>query len=372
MTEVIGWLRPRNLLIGTIAVPWVLTAIYLSLFAEDRYVSSSVVIVRQEGAESLMPAGVDALSAMFGTSMASGEDQYMLEAHILSNDMLRQLDEKLDLRHAYSSPKLDFIFALNDRATQEQFLKYYRSRVEVIVDDAAGLVTIRTQGFTPEVAQAVNKEIVAISETFINESSHRLARDQMAFAESELAQSRARLDDVRARLVSFQEEYGILDPTAQAAANTGLTAELQAMQARYEAELKGMLAYLNEDAPQIAAIEAQISGIREQLQAERHRGVTDDNDDGASLNELAGRYQELLAELGFVSDAYRGALMAFETARIESTRKLKSLVLVESPALPESAEYPRRLYTLFALFMGLTLIYGISRLIVATVEDHLE
>ena len=33
-------------------------------------------------------------------------------------------------------------------------------------------------------------------------------------------------------------------------------------------------------------------------------------------------------------------------ARIESTRKLKSLVLVESPALPESAEYPRRVYSL--------------------------
>ena len=69
---------------------------------------------------------------------------------------------------------------------------------------------------------------------------------------------------------------------------------------------------------------------------------------------MAGRYQELLAELEFVSDAYSGALMALETARIESTRKLKSLVLVESPALPESAEYPRRFYTLFALLMGLT------------------
>lgn len=370
MTQVLRWLRPQNLLIGTVVLPWLLTAVYLVLFAADRYVSSSVVIIRQEGADMVMPGGVDALSAMFGTSMASSEDQYMLEAHILSNDMLRQLDEKLDLRRAYSSAKLDFIFALADHATQEGFLEFYRSRTEVVVDDASGLVTIRTQGFTPEIAQAVNKEVVAISEQFINESSHRLARDQMSFAESELAQSRARMDDVRGRLTGFQEEHGILDPAAQAVANTGLTAELQAMRARYEAELKGMLAYLNDDAPQIAAMQAQIGGIREQLQAERHRGVTDD--DGESLNVLAGRYQQLLAELGFVSDAYRGALMAFETARIESTRKLKSLVLVESPALPESAEYPRRLYTLFALFMGLTLIYGISRLIVATVEDHLE
>jgi capsular polysaccharide transport system permease protein len=317
-----------------------------------------------------IPGGLDALSAMFGTTTASSQDQYMLEAHILSIDMLRQVDEKLHLRQAYSSPQLDFIFRLDDDASQEAFLDYYRNRIEVTVEDGSGLLTIRTQGFTPEIAQAVNQEVVKISERFINESSHRLARDQMSFAESELENVRARLDDVRDRLLEFQEAHRILDPTAQAAANTGLTAQLQALQARHQAELKGLLAYLNEDAPQVQALEAQISGIRQQLQAERLGSVTNEN--GVSLNVLAGRYQELLAELEFVSDAYRGALTALETARIESTRKLKSLVLVESPALPESPEYPRRSYTLLALLMGLTLLYGIGRLIVATIEDHME
>jgi len=351
--SLIQWLSLRNLRIGTIAVPWLLTAVYLSVFAADRYVSESVVVVREEGAGMSIPTGVDALSAMFGTSMASGEDQYMLQAHILSNDMLRQVNEKLDLRQAYSSPKLDFIFRLDDHASLEAFLKYYRSRVAVDVDDATGLLTIHTQGFTPEISQAVNREVVAISERFINESSHRLARDQMSFAESETEKTRARLDGVRNRLLTFQEEHGILDPMAQAAANVGLTAELQAMQARYEAEQKGLLSYLNDNAPQVQALQAQIAGIREQLQDERRRGLTDA--DGMSLNMMAGKYQELMAELEFVSYAYRGALTALETARIESTRKLKSLVLVETPALPETAEYPRRLYTLFALFMGLIL-----------------
>jgi len=368
--SLIDLLSLRNLRIGTIAVPWLLTAFYLSALAADRYVSESIVAVREEGAGVGVPTGADALSAMFGTSAASNEDQYMLQAHILSNDMLRQIDAKLDLRKAYSSPKLDFVFRLADDATQDQFLDYYRRRVDIDVDGESGLLTIHTQGFTPEISQAVNKEVVAISERFINESSHRLARDQMSFAEAELANARARLDAVRDRVQEFQEEHGILDPAAQVVAKTGLTAELQAMLARYEAELKGHLAYLNDDAPQIAALRAQIGGIREQLQDERLRGVT--GTDGVSLNILAGRYQELIAELEFVSYAYRGALTALETARIESTRKLKSLVLVESPALPETAEYPRRLYTLIALLMGLILLYGIGRLIVATIEDHLE
>jgi capsular polysaccharide transport system permease protein len=370
LTPVLQRFNARNLRLGVIAVPWLVAAVYLFVFAADRYVSESVVVVRQEGTAMAIPGGLDALSAMFGTTTASSQDQYMLEAHILSIDMLRQVDEKLHLRQAYSSPQLDFIFRLDDDASQEAFLDYYRNRIEVTVEDGSGLLTIRTQGFTPEIAQAVNQEVVKISERFINESSHRLARDQMSFAESELENVRARLDDVRDRLLEFQEAHRILDPTAQAAANTGLTAQLQALQARHQAELKGLLAYLNEDAPQVQALEAQISGIRQQLQAERLGSVTNEN--GVSLNVLAGRYQELLAELEFVSDAYRGALTALETARIESTRKLKSLVLVESPALPESPEYPRRSYTLLALLMGLTLLYGIGRLIVATIEDHME
>jgi capsular polysaccharide transport system permease protein len=361
---------PGRLRLFVIVIPWLVTALYLFLFAADRYVSESVVVVRQEGAAISVPSGIDALSSMFGSSMASREDQYMLEAHILSMDMLKQVDARLDLRQAFSAPDLDFVFRLSRQATREEFLRYYRNRIEVSVNDGSGLLRIRTQGFTPEVARALNEEVVAISERFINESSHRLARDQMSYAESELQKARNGLDETRDRILKFQGKYGILDPAAQAAANTGLTAELQAMLAKHEAELKGLQAYLNDDAPQINALQAQIAGIRQQLQDERLSSVK--NSAGKSLNMIAGEYQELLAELEFKADAYKAALTGLETARIESTRKLKSLVLVESPALPESAAHPRRLYTLIALLMGLVLVYGIMRLVVATIEDHIE
>lgn len=369
MKDILEALNPKNMRIGVIAIPWALTAVYL-FFAADRYVSESIVAVRQEGSAMSMPSAVDPLAAMFGSGAAAREDQLMLQAHILSMDMLLQLDEKLDLKSAYSEPGFDIVFSLSDDATREEFLEFYRNHTEVVVDDSSGLLTIQTQAFTPEVATAVNREVVAISEQFINDSSHRLARDQMDYAKSELSNARAKLDDVRNRILEFQEKYSILDPNAQAVANAGLTAELQAMLARHGAELKGLQSYLNDDAPQIVAVEAQMAGIREQLDAERRDSVT--NEKGESINVIAGQYQELLAELEFMSDAYKSALAGLEAARIESTRKLKSLVLVESPTLPESAAYPRRIYSLTALLMVLTLLYGIVRLVVATVEDHME
>jgi capsular polysaccharide transport system permease protein len=369
MKRLLRLASPRNLRLGVIAVPWALAALYLTLFAADRYVAESVVAVRENGDTPIV--GADALTTLFaGSAPASREDELMLETHVLSMDMLKQLEQALDLKESYSAPRLDLLFRLSPDATREQYLDYYRRRVEVLVDDESGLLQIRTQAFTPEAAQAVNRQIIALSERFINESSHRLAREQMEFAEQELEKARAAVNDARGALLAFQSEHGVLDPVAQATANTGLTVELQAALARQEAELKALLGYLNEDAHQVQGLKTQIAGTRSQLEAESVRAMS--SDDGTSLNVLAGEFQELAANLQFAQDTYKLALSGLETARVESTRKLKSLVLVESPALPESARYPRRLYTLFALLMGLGLLYGIVRLVVATIEDHQE
>lgn len=368
MKNLLALATARNLRLVLIAAPLLIATIYLSLLAADRYVAESIVAVRQNGEG---PLGADGLSMLLGASSPSTrKDEYMLEAHILSNDMLAALDHKLNVREAFGAPRADIIYRLSHNASREEFLDYYRQRVEVVVDDESGLMRVRTQGFTPETADALNREIITLSERFINESSHRLAREQMAFAESELQKAREHVNAARDALLEFQNKHGVLDPLAQAQANTGVTVELQGQLARQEAELKGLLGYLNEDTHQVKGLRAQISGTRAQLQAETRRGIATSG--GQNLNVLAGQYQQLLAEFQFAQDTYKLALTAVETARVESTRKLKSLVLVESPTRPEAAKYPRRIYTLTALLLGFAMVYGIVRLIVATIEDHQE
>jgi capsular polysaccharide transport system permease protein len=368
MKRLLAMATTANLRAALLAAPLLLAAAYLIVLAADRYVAESIVAVRQNGEG---PLGTDGLSMLLGASAPSTrKDEYLLEAHILSNDMLDALERKLHLRAAFSAPQLDIIYRLARHASSEEFLDYYRRRVEVFVDPDSGLMRVRTQAFTPQVADALNREIVALSERFINESSHRLAREQMAFAESELAKARTAVNVARDAVLEFQNRNGVLDPMAQAQANTGVTVELQGQLAKQEAELKGLLGYLNDDTHQVKGLRSQIAGTRAQLRAENRRGTATSG--GENLNVLAGQYQQLLAEFQFAQDAYKMALTAVEAARVESTRKLKSLVLVESPRRPETAAYPRRLYTLSALLLGLGLLYGIVRLVVATIEDHQE
>ena len=55
---------------------------------------------------------------------------------------------------------------------------------------------------------------------------------------------------------------------------------------------------------------------------------------------------------------------------VDAYRKLKQLIVVQAPSLPDKALYPRRAYNLGTIFVLLTLGYGILVLIVATVKEH--
>jgi His/Glu/Gln/Arg/opine family amino acid ABC transporter permease subunit len=113
----------------------------------------------------------------------------------------------------------------------------------------------------------------------------------------------------------------------------------------------------------------QIEAARAQLATEGAR-ATGSGKQSDRLGELAIEFKGLEMRAEFALDAYKLALAAVENARIDATRKLKSLSVIEPPTLPQTAEYPRRLYNLTTLLVACLLIYGIVRLIIATIREH--
>ncbi|GIX24543.1 MAG: capsule polysaccharide transporter [Caldimonas sp.] len=366
MNKLLSALTPARLKLLLIALPVLLAAVYYYALAADRYVSESIVTVRQANQNAAGAAGAALLLA--GISPASREDNLYLRQYIHSLDLLKKLDAELGLRAHYEAETLDPFFRLWAGVSQEWFLEYYRARVEVLFDEVAGLLTVRVQGFEPEFAQKLNAAILRESEAFVNAYSQRMAREQMQFAQGELDRAAERLQAAKNEVLAFQTTHKLLDPTAEAQASGALVAELQAALAKQETELRALRSYLNDDSFQVQALRNQVEALRKQLEAERARATVGPRD--VRLNEQAARFQDLLLRAGFAEDAYKLALAAVENARIDASRKLKSLVVIESPSRPEEALYPRRLYNLVTLFIVCCLLYGITRLIVATIQEH--
>ncbi len=359
---------PLRLKLALIAVPLAAAALYVVGFAVDRYESIATVALQRNGAD---PAAAIPGAALLlaGLAPPSREETLYLKQYVHSLGLLKALDDKLALRAHFESPRRDLIERLPRGASQEDFLDYWRRRVDVSVDELSSTLTVRVQAFEPQFAQRVNQAVLAASERFVNEMSHKLAREQLSFAEGETARAGSQVQAARTELLAFQAKNKLLDPAIQAQASGAITAEMQATITRSEAELRTLLTFLNADAPQAKALRAQIEATRAQLDIERLR-ATGSGKQSDRLGALAIEFQALQMKAEFSLDAYKLALAAVENARIESSRKLKSLVVIEPAGLPETAEYPRRLYNQATLLVACLLLYGVVRLVLATVREH--
>ena len=348
-----------------VVLPMLLVAAYLWGYSSDRYVSESRIAVRQaEGAQ-----GAGAGLGLLGLSgMRSMEDMHFLEQHIYSIDMLETIDAKLGLRDLWmASP--DLISRLKPDASREEFLDYYRSRVHVAADNSTGIITLQTEAFDPNAARQINQAILSASDRFINELSNRVAREQVAFIETELDNARERVEATRAKVLNYQNENKVLDPARQAEMKARLAAELETRLSELQAELNSSLSYLQPKAPPILALKARIGALTKQVAKEK---AELSGEGRQRLNQVAADYQALSLNAEFATDLYRTTLSSLERARVDATMKLKSLALIVRPHLPEEPERPRRLYLMITWLLGLLTAFGLITLIKATIDDHRE
>ncbi|WP_257937919.1 capsule biosynthesis protein [Campylobacter lari] len=360
----------KNLkMLNSFKIVLILTAFvvfYYIFIAANRYVSESVLSVKSTTGDS---GAITGIAALLTNNSFSSEDITFLKSYIHSLDMLNILEEKIQIRELYQKQKLDFFYSISSSADQEDFLKYYQNRVKIIQENSAnGLLRVEVEGFDPQSAHLIASTIVKESEKFINEISHKAARDQMQFAEEELLQFKKRYQKAKDELLSFQNKYGVFDPLKQAEGTLKLIAELESKIAAKEAELLMMQSYINDNAPQIVTIKSEITALKKQLQKEKSKVSSPKS--SQKLNDLAAKFQDLTIEAGFAESAYTAALKAYESARIEALRKIKQVVIVQSPSLPQSAKYPEALYNIFTAFMILSLIYGIVKFIKMIIEEH--
>src|SRR5690606_23088086 len=113
---------------------------------------------------------------------------------------------------------------------------YYLSRIEVEQNDYSGVLVIKAQGFDADTAHAITRMLAEEGERYMNELSHRLARDQVSFLESQVASISARVNATRTALLDFQNREGLVSPNATAEALTNVTNRLEAQIADLKAK----------------------------------------------------------------------------------------------------------------------------------------
>lgn len=359
-----GWLGPATFVLLPLLLVWG----YYLFWVSERFISSTQLIVKENGSNQSVSSS---LGFLVPGMSGDNQDAYLVVNYIQSLDMALYLDEELDLADYYKSERYDTFSRLAADASQEDFLEYYRNHIAVAHDEETGIISIEMQAYEPEFARTLVETVTRKSEDFVNSISNRLADKQVAFVRKELNLAKSKLRSTKRKILDFQNSNKVVSPEDLTKGISGIIQELEAQRASQRAKLTAAKTYLNPGSSQIVSLQAEIDALEQQIEAEKVRlvGVADEEGE-ERLNSLSAEFQNLKMELQFAMDAYQAGLTALETARMEASSRLKHLMVVSEPSLAEEAEYPRKLYNLTSLAVILLLLYGIAKMLVASIRDH--
>jgi capsular polysaccharide transport system permease protein len=357
-------LRVNHILfIAIVLVPVILLSAYIFLLATDRYESIASVTITEEKTAS---SSID-LSMLGLSNTAADKDAFILKEFIESNDMLTYLDDKIRFREHVSASDIDFYSRMPADALLEDFNAYYNWLIEVYYDVDSKLLKISVQAFDPRYAQQMLKVIVARSQAFMDELNDRVTREQLQFFDREIANSESRLKAAKEQLISFQRENRLLTTESEGETILNTISTMEQALAQKQSDLAARLQVLDKSAPQLQTLQLEITALEHQIASAKDRlaGSSDD-----SVTQLDARFREIQLNLEFVTNIYKSNLNALEQARLEAARRLKFLVVVTEPSLPQTSGHPQRLYIIITAALVLLVIFAVASLSASIIREH--
>ena len=359
--------RVNAILWCTVIIPTALAVIYFGLIASDVYISESRFVVRSPQRQA--PTGLGAL--LTGTAFSrSQDDTYSVHDFVLSRDALKELDDQLAVRKAYSSKSADFINrfpGLDWDDSFEAFHRYYRNHVTIDYDTVSSITILKVRAFTGEDAKKINDLLLKMGERLVNNLNDRSRQDLIKTAEVEVAVGEEKVKLAAVALAGFRNNQSVFDPDRQS------TMQLQGV-ARLQDELVATETQLNQiqrvspSNPQVASLKNRAETLRKTIANETAKVAGG----GASLTSKSGAFERLALEKTFAEKQLAGSLAALESAKSEALRKQLYLERLVQPNLPDKSAEPRRLRSVFMVFMLGLVAWGVISLLVASIKEHAD
>lgn len=335
---------------------------YWFFWAEDRYVSRATVVL-----ESPQIAQPEISFSSMLTGVSGNGDLLLLREHLLSVDMLKQVQQQLDFRQHYSEHGDLFSRLWDAKAPIEELHAYYLKRVHVEMDEYAGVLNIKVEAYTPAFAHKMTELLLSAGEAHMNDMGQRLAEEQVQFLEDQVDRLSDRLDEARADLLAYQNEQGLVSPTGTVESLNQVVGTLEGELARLRARRSALSSYSSAQSSEVVRVDSEIKALREQIEKERDRLAQATGD---SLNRISSEYQTLELKAQFAQETYSSALAALENTRIEAARKLKQVSVLQSPLMPEYATKPDRLYNTSVFAIVVIFLVFIFNMLLLIIRDH--
>lgn len=355
----------NKLFAATVLLPTLGAMLYFGPIASDVYISEARFVLRSPQRQA--STGLGAFLQGAGFSRAQ-DDAYTIQDYMLSRDALHMLDEKLEIGKAFASKDVD-IFSrfggLDWDNSFEALHRYYQKKVNIQFDAPSSITTLTVSSFSAESAVQINRQLLEMSESLVNQLNERGRQDMIRFAAEEVRNAEKIAKAAALALSSFRNQKGVIDPERQSTVQLQQIAKLQDELIATQGQLSQLQAFTSNN-PQIPSMQQRVKNLRKEIDAETTRVVGGDR----SLAKKAAEYQRLALDREFADKQLGSALASLEQARNDAQRKQLYLERIVMPSKPDMAVEPRRIRGVLAtLVLGL-IAWGILTMLIAGVKEH--
>ncbi len=361
------WVSRIDVLFVLLTVlPTLVAAVYFGAIASDVYISESRFVVRSPQRPSQTGLGALLQGTVFSRSQ---DDTYSVHDFIRSRDALAELDSKLVIRDTYSQPSIDWFNRFPglqwwDKSF-EALHRHYLKHVEIDYDSVSSISVLRVRAYTARDAQRINEQLLEMGERLVNTMNFRSRKDLIQVAEQEVKVAEERSKDAAAALASFRTGRAVFDPDRQSAIQLQGVARLRDELLAAESQLD-QVRRVSPNNPQVDTLRARVDSLRKAVADENSRVLGRDT----GLSAKSPAFDRLTLEKTFADRQLGGAMAALDTARNEAARKQLYLERLVQPNQPDMAMEPRRARSVFTVFVVGLMLWGVGRLIVASIREH--
>lgn len=304
----------------------------------DKTYESRVVISPPAGNSGLLsgllgglPMG-DMLGDLAGGKLEDGGSSEYFVALLGSRQVREELIQVFGLRAHYKMK----------RAKIEDLLKVVDKKVQAGLDFDSGMIVLSVQDKDPAMAHKMAQWLVQRLESLNLELKTRRARNNRDFAENEVRHIRAELDSLERAMLVFQKNSRMLEPEAQGQAILSKYAEIKALEAVKELELRMARQNYGQRHPTVQQAEEELEGIRAQLKESWEHG---DSELFLAINQLPTATMDYLRfkrELEIANRKLIFMLPQLEQAKLEVVNDNPVLEVIDPPRLAEKKLKPKR------------------------------
>jgi capsule polysaccharide export protein KpsE/RkpR len=337
LVDVLTWIGEGKRLIALTTVGAAAAALTYALLLTPVYTARTALLPPPSSQQSGTAAALSALGAMSGLGSLSGAAKTPDELYVAllkSDSVVRALDERFALRKRYK--------VKNYEALRRAMPLYVR----VNADKKSGVINVEVDDedprFAADLANGHYEEIgkvlgrLAVSE----------AQQRRVFYEQQLHETKENLIKAEQDLQKVQERSGVIVLDKQTEALIGSAANLRALIADREVQLRVLRTSATPQNPDVQRLASELAGLR----AELARMESQKDPGNASPVEMpVGRipaaavdYVRARRELKIQETILEGMLRQYELAKLDEAKEGASLQLVDKALPPDYKSKPSR------------------------------